>query len=220
MKSYLINLATRPDRLQQATEQLHAVGFEPERFEAFTEHQAGGNRPLAFNKSQYYCIKKAVEEGHEIFAIFEDDVMFTDGAKEKIEKAIEELPDHFALLHLGCNIIGMSTTEWEMPQPYDNHLAQIFNCWQSHAIIWSLHGAKLFLANFPYYTDDYAREGLMIYDEWLRQKFYPEMDCFVMRPMVAYQRPDFSDINQGHSDYTYCFNEGNKYLFNLSMGKA
>lgn len=212
LKSYLINLATRLDRLENATRELAGVGIDVERFEAHT----GDNRPLAFNKSQYYCIKKAVQEGHERFAIFEDDVAFVDGAKEKIVAALKELPEHFGLLHLGCNIIGMSTTVWDMPERYDEHLAYLFNCWQSHAIVWSLHGAQLFLGNFPFYTDEYEKEGLTIFDEWIRTHLYSNLDCFVMRPMVAYQRPDTSDIWGGqHSDYTSCFHEGNKYLMSL-----
>jgi GR25 family glycosyltransferase involved in LPS biosynthesis len=212
MKSYLINLASRPDRLAQATDELTRVGIEFERFEAFTPDQAGGNRPLAFNKSQYYCIKKAVDEGHERFAVFEDDVAFTEGAREKIDNALLELPDCFGLMHMGCNIVGMSTTEWKMPDKSDSHIAELFNCWQTHAIVWNKWFAKVFLKRFPFYTDDYAKEGLMIFDEWLRQNMYDISECYVMRPMVAYQRPDFSDLNQAQSDYTSCFELGNKYL--------
>lgn len=211
MKSYLINLATRPDRLESATAELSKIGIVAERIEAFT----GDNRCLAFNKSQYYTLKKAVQEEHEIFAIFEDDVSFTDGAMEQIKRAMSELPEHFGILHLGCNIVGMSTTEWQMPEKYSDNLSQLFNCWQTHAIIWSLSAAKYVLSNFPFYTDEYEREGLTIFDEWLRNNLYQDYDCFVMRPMVAFQRPDFSDIWQTQGDYSACFEQGNKYLISL-----
>lgn len=208
MKSYLLNLASRPDRLESSMNELAKIGIVPERFESFT----GPNRPLAFNKSQYYCIKKAVEEEQPVFAIFEDDVAFTEGAADLIKKALSELPESFALLHLGTNIIGMSTTEWDMPIPYSDHLAILQNSWQTHCVIWNYHAAVSFLKNFPFYTDDYMTEGLMIYDEWLRQKFYPNWECFVMKPMVCYQKPDTSDIWGGHGDYTYAFEQGNKWL--------
>lgn len=212
MKSYLINLASRPDRLENATKELAKVGIEAERFEAYT----GDNRCLAFNKSQYYCIKKAVEEGHERFAIFEDDVAFVDGAKEMIHRVLTQLNPDFCLLHLGCNIIGMSTTVWKMPNWHTDRLAVLYNCWQTHAIIWNIDGARKFLKEFKYYTDEYEKEGLVIFDEWLRVNMYPTEPSFVMRPMVAYQRPDTSDIWGGqHSDYTSCFHEGNKYLMSL-----
>lgn len=217
MKSYVINLATRPDRLQQATQELAEIGIEPERFEAYTADQAGGNRPLAFNKSQYYCIKKAVDAGHERFAVFEDDVAFIEGAHEHFEMALQELPDCFGLMHMGCNIIGMSTTEWQMPEKIEafDFIAELHNCWQTHAIVWNKWFAEAFLKMFPYHSDDYAKEGLMIFDEFLRQKMYSITDCYVMKPMIAYQRPDFSDLNQANSDYTSCFELGNKYLLEL-----
>jgi GR25 family glycosyltransferase involved in LPS biosynthesis len=213
MHSYLINLASRPDRLEKATAELNRIGIEAERFEAYT----GDNRPLAFNKSQYYCIKKAVEAGHATFAIFEDDVAFTENAAELITDAMCEIPDSLSVLHLGCNIIGMSTTQWRMPHKYSEHLAFLYNCWQTHAIVWSKPAAEYVLNNFPYYTDEYEKEGLTIFDEWLRVNLYNKFPCFVMRPMVAYQRPDVSDIWQGGgvSDYTSCFHDGNKYLLNL-----
>lgn len=226
MKSYLINLATRPDRLALATEELNKIGITPERFEAYTADQAGGNRPLAFNKSQYYCIKKAVEEGHKVFAVFEDDVCFTDGAAKVIADAVHELPIDFDCLHLGCNPIGMSTTEWKMPEEVSyinsdrdeicqNNIARLYNCWQTHAIVWSRDGAKFVIDHFPFWKDEYAVEGLMIFDEWLRVNMYIGGKSFVSRPMVAYQRPDFSDLNQAPSDYTSCFELGNKYLMEL-----
>jgi GR25 family glycosyltransferase involved in LPS biosynthesis len=211
MKSYLINLASRPDRLENATAELAKVGIVAERFEAIT----GNNRCLAFNKSQYNCLKRAIEDEQEVFAIFEDDVAFTDGAMELIKKAMSELPEHFGILHLGCNIIGMSTTEWPMPEKFSDNLAQLFNCWQTHAIIWSAAAAKYVLANFPFHTDEYEREGLTIFDEWLRTNLYEDMECFVMRPMVAYQRPDRSDLWDCNSDYTGCFHQGNQYLMGL-----
>lgn len=215
MKSYLINLASCPDRLAASTEELNKVGIPFERFEAFNRDQAGGNGPLAFNKSQYHCIKKAVEEGHERFAIFEDDVAFTENAQELISQAVQQLPEHFGVLHMGSNLVGMSTTEWEMPEKYSENLAILYNSWQTHAIIWSLPAAVFVLKNFPFYTDDYAKEGLTIFDEWLRTKVYPDFECFVMRPMVAYQRPDFSDLWQTEGNYVHSFELGNKYLMEL-----
>jgi len=218
MKSYLINLSSRPDRLEQATNELKRVGIEAERFEAFTADQAGGNRMLAFNKSQYHCIKKGVEDamvgGYDSFAVFEDDVVFAD-QWPLIAEAINELPDTFDMLSLGCNIIGMSTTEWQMPTKYSDRLAVLHNAWQTHAIVWSLDGARQVIELFQYHNDEFAVEGLMIFDEWLRNMVYPLECSFVMNPMVAYQRPDFSDLNQAPSDYTSCFTEGNRYLQSL-----
>jgi GR25 family glycosyltransferase involved in LPS biosynthesis len=211
MRSYLINLATRPDRLERSMEELNKVGFTPERFEAFT----GDNRCLAFNKSQYHCLKEAVKTEEEIFAIFEDDVAFTENAQCLIKQALSQLPEHFGVLHLGCNVVGMSTTEWEMPEQYSENLAILNNCWMTHAIIWSRAAAVYVLKNFPFYTDEYEKEGLTIFDEWLRTKVYPDFECFVMRPMVAYQRPDLSDIWGTHGDYTSSFELGNKYLMGL-----
>lgn len=212
MKHYLINLEKRADRLQASAEQLKNIGIIPERFNAYT----GDNPKLAFNKSQYHCIKKGIAENADFFGVFEDDVMFTQHAAPTIQGALNELAGRdWLLLHLGCNILGMHGMEWKMPTREGVNIARIYNGWQTHAILWNSKRAAEIIDTFAFHDDKYEREGLMIFDEWLRVNMYPHYPCYVMRPMVAWQRPDYSDIWNNPGDYTYCFHEGNKYLTKL-----
>ena len=88
-KNYLINLATRPDRLLHSQQEFNRVGLAFERFEAHTRP----DRFLAFNSSQYHCLQKAVTDGFAWFTIYEDDVIF--GPYGHATEAINQLPMDF-----------------------------------------------------------------------------------------------------------------------------
>jgi GR25 family glycosyltransferase involved in LPS biosynthesis len=84
--SYVINLNTRPDRLQNVMKRFNSVGEEFERVEAITgdsqfEHYEKFIAPMnvvANWKSHLECYGKFLESDADVCLIFEDDVEFTD----------------------------------------------------------------------------------------------------------------------------------------------
>jgi hypothetical protein len=127
-KIYCINLDKRADRWQKSLEEFTKVGIQVERFKAYEND----NRVLAFNKSQYYCIQKALEDGCERFLILEDDVEFRNW--HHLDSAINELPGNWSLLQLGCNLLGVDTFKFQHPLPYSKHLRVLVDAWQTHAV--------------------------------------------------------------------------------------
>jgi hypothetical protein len=182
-------------------ERVHIRGVEP--FQAIVED----NRVLAFNKSVYECMKLA--EDDELW-LFEDDVMFDSWP------SIHYWPENFLTIHFGANIIGTDTTVWKMPTVFNKNfpLAELHNCWQSHATWYSAECVKYILDNFKYVTDEYKTEGCQIFDEWLRVNVLPMGRSYVLNPMIAYQRPRWSEIWNRDSDYTGCHKQGNEWLKN------
>lgn len=199
------------------------VGLNVERFDAIVED----NRVLAFNKSVMACMKKAItirSEGNledtlsgkdnyketrivDDLLLFEDDVVF-----DVNNLPVLATPNGFMTLHLGCNILGMDITKWQMPTAHSQHLAKLHNCFQSHATLYSAECVKFIIDNFPFVTDQYKTEGCLIFDEWLRLNVLNQGRSYVMKPMIAYQRPRHSEIWNRFGDYTYCHIEGNKWL--------
>lgn len=191
-KIYLINLNRRPDRLELAKDEALRNGFEFERFEAFD----GDNHHLAFNKSQWSVLKKALDEGGERILILEDDVMFKSA---HLQNAVYELPLDWDVLYLGANVNGTKL------ERFSDNLFKIRNSFTTHAVAYSRKMAEWIVENFK--CDEFP-----IYDEWLRVNVQEKFKCFLVAPMVAWQRPDHSDIWGHHADYTNCFIEGNKLL--------
>ena len=49
-----------------------------------------------------------------------------------------------------------------------------------------------------------------IYDEWLRLNVLNQFKCYVVYPMVCFQRPSFSDLRNKYVDYTKGFEDSHK----------
>jgi hypothetical protein len=186
-----------------AKAEFERVGLKVEPLQAIVED----NRVLSFNKSVYECMKLA--EGDDLL-LFEDDVMFDLGNVNDYA-----FPDDALTVHLGCNLIGSDIITWQMPtNGTPAGLARLHNCWQSHATFYSAECVKFILDNFKFVTDEYKTEGCQIFDEWLRVNVLPLGRSYVLNPMIAYQRPRWSEIWNRESDYTGCHKQGNEWLKN------
>lgn len=163
------------------------------------------NRFISFNQSHYNAVKKGYATGLS-FAVFEDDVKFDEW--RHIEQAGVELPEGWDLLYLGCNF----HSNWPWPYYYSPTLASLPNALMSHAITYSIKGAKFVLDNF---NPDIITAENPVYDEWLRVNVLSQHNSFVINPMICYQRPNNSDIWQRPVSYIDIHKDGNKYLNQL-----
>jgi GR25 family glycosyltransferase involved in LPS biosynthesis len=196
--AYCLNLERNTQRWIDSEREFLSVGLEVERINCIESHE---NRYLSFNKSHYDTIQKGYETGKP-FAIFEDDIKF-DQFWKHIAEASSQLPADWDALYLGCNFHG----EWEWPVKYSAHLYRLPNAWMTHAIIYSLKGAKFVLDNFDPNT-------FPVFDEWLRVNMMPMGNTFLLTPMSCYQVPGYSDIWQTKADYTSVHFDGNIWLKN------
>lgn len=141
--------------------------------------------------------------------IFEDDVIFKN--LDHLEKAVSELPtewnDHWDMLYLGANITDMVFGIKEHPPVrYSEHLWRVERAWTSHAIAYDRKVVEYIVEYYPVHQFN-------MYDNWLSEKILPEFECFLVNPMVAFQRPGKSDLWGGiQTDYTGAFDWGNKFM--------
>jgi hypothetical protein len=213
MKILCINITEDTESWHLSQQEFARVGLIVERLPATVED----NRPLAFNKSVYKAMEAARVQtdcgyAYDDLLLFEDDVVFDSAFWPCWANYPFQLPPDFLTLHLGCNLIGMDTTVWQTPTPYSEHLARLWNCWQSHATLYSAECVKYILDNF---NPNVLDADNMIFDEWLRTKVLPMGCSYVMKPMIAYQRPRKSEIWNCHADYTSVHKLGNQYLSTL-----
>ncbi len=198
-KIYCINLAHRQDRWSECVREFEKEKIVVERFDAFS----GDNRPLAFNKSQYMCIKKAYEAGYNNVMIFEDDIQLMGTMHGHY--FMNELPSDWSVVYMGGNLLGLDGLPFEPPVRHSAHAFRVFDMLTTVAVGYSRPMMKFILDNFDY-------KGFPIYDEWLRQNVLKTFKCFVIAPRIAMQRKSFSDIWNCDTDYTSLFERGNKIL--------
>lgn len=204
MKTLCINIDSDTESWALAQKEFDRVGLTVERVSAIVED----NRPLAFNKSVYKCMEMARGDS---LLLFEDDVVFDKhNVLDLIGDGLHNMEAlSFMTLHLGCNIIGMSGTEWQMPTAHGNGIVKLHNCWQSHATLYSADCVQFILDNL---RTDVLDADNNIFDDWLRRKVLPMGRSYILNPMIAYQRPRKSEIWNTHADYTGAHIQGNEWL--------
>jgi GR25 family glycosyltransferase involved in LPS biosynthesis len=118
----------------------------------------------------------------------EDDVVFHEDTDQHLANSIKELPPDWELFYLGANIIGRSAI------PYSEHLVKTNAAWTTHAVGISRAGARQILeAGF---TID---SGML--DDQLAKRIHGRGRTFIAKPMLAVQRPGYSDLWGRKTDY-------------------
>lgn len=178
MQVKIINLDSRPDRMQEVLEELPKLGIkEHERFSAIH----GG--ALGCDKSHKECLK-----GDGPILILEDDCTFEENASKIFAKAVDQLPADFDMLYLGANVKSKAV------RYSDNLFSVSGGVHTTHAILWSDKGRKImnqmWACGMQGTIDQYlAVEGLKI------------LKAFVCWPMIALQGDSYSDVRLQWFDY-------------------
>ena len=187
--SIVINLDKRPDRLEQVTIELNNQGIEFERFSACVD-EVGWK---GYNKSIKVIFEKYADV-HNLF-IFEDDCYFESYFNRE---CLQELPSNFDGLWLGSNL------QSDHRRKYSENLSILENGWNTHAVLFSKEFRSWCLDNW---------DGELVFDEWVRINALPIRKCFVLNPMIAFQRPSNSDIVNGYADYSEAWQRAKQQLY-------
>lgn len=190
-KIVVLNLDERPDRLDQVGAELDRLGWTWERFAAVkgTPGWTGYNQSIAALFEQY--------KDEEYLLLVEDDAVFARDM-QPYYRAIEQLPEGWDALWLGSNL-----QKYHRRRVAD-HLYAMENGWCTHALLMTKAFRQWCMANWKP-TD-------IVFDEWLRTVAQPQRHCYVVKPMVALQRPSWSNIENKYADYSECWSRAQKML--------
>lgn len=156
--------------------------------------------------SQYAMLKAFLETGEKIALLLEDDVLFR--GLDRLGWAALELPENWDILYLGANITdGVFGIKERPPVKYSEQLYRIRAAWTTHAIIYTRKIADIIVRHYPVHTFE-------MYDQWLNENILPHYNCFLVNPMICYQRPGRSDLWNHNADYTGAFEWGDKFMSN------
>lgn len=174
-KPYIINLDRRSDRLEYFT-------FDYVRFPAidgmkFTDIGLEMRGYYGAYMSFLTLLREIRDKKDEMALILEDDAGFVDGWDIQLEQCMSELPINWDLLYLGG---------WRRRvRPYTFHLDRALEVYCTHALM---------------VRDKFIPKVI----EKLEKKFYkadvllsellPDYECYICNPVLAWQRPGYSDI--------------------------
>lgn len=124
----------------------------------------------------------------------EDDVVFRELGH--LPQAISELPNDWDILYLGANLICWNNGEPD-PERFSEHLFRVRAAWTTHAIAYHKRCVRKILEGQPSFD-------AQMWDNYLSQRL-PELNAFCVAPMVAWQRPRYSQIWSREDDYSEIF---------------
>jgi len=198
--SYFINLDERNDRLKSLDEEFYKINFYPERYPAI-KHENGA---IGCYLSHLDILRKARDANKNVL-IFEDDVSFPDdcNCRNVIENAMDELYDlDFDMGYLGGNILRpffQKTKYW----------ARLSHCQSTHAIFFN----KKFLSSVVNFLEQNSPDkSHLCLDQLYADFIVPNCLTYIIIPMIATQKSDFSTIEGRDMTYDIPIERYNHFL--------
>lgn len=176
MKTYVINLEHRKDRIEEIS-----VPFDWERFPATDgsifdfESSKRMRGHLGCWDSHKRLIGQIQGENNGITLILEDDCLFV---RQDLETYLAELPEDWDLLYLG----GINQ---DAPEQYSEHLDFAKNILQTHAYI----VRDKFIPTLLNTLTNHRWKVDIVFSEAIKRG-----NCFICNPPMVIQRESYSDI--------------------------
>lgn len=181
---YVVNLPKREDRLLQIAEHFQEYNIPFQRVQAIEDGQ--GAKGL---RDTMLCLfTRALAEKKQNILVFEDDAKIVEQPfwfHETMNTAVTQLPENYHLFYLG----GQPTGGY--PSQYAPNLMTVYKYYATHAVAYSAQGMKEILSRgmgFPI-------------DNWIVDQIQVLGHCYAAHPVLATQRPGFSDI--GHAEINW-----------------
>lgn len=191
-------LTVQDEEWQQALSEFEHIGLTGvEKFQAVKEigpHES-------FSHSERNILLDFYHSADETLLHLEDDVVFKDTGH--LEAAITELPGDWDVLYLGANLVQWGNGE-SAPERYSEHLFRIKGAWTTHAVAYNKKCVREILAKQPAFSEKMFDNAL--------SDLLPNLNAFIIAPMIAWQRPHMSLIWNRETNYDDVFTESEAKL--------
>ena len=195
-KIFCINLDSRPDRWQSATEEFAKHSLQVERIAGIDGSKMNLDFPPEIKEgavgcalSQFFAIKYAKQLGLNNFLLLEDDIQFEDNINNVFEEYVKEVPEDWDMLYLG----GQHFHGMNLQQVSEN----VYKCEYTLAA----HSVAFRSTVFDRFIDklvDITKPCDVHYAE-----SHKEINAYVFIPHLTWQRNSYSDIEKVNVDYTF-----------------
>jgi hypothetical protein len=192
----VLNQQSRPDRLRQFHDEAKKVKIDYEVFQSIPHPRAF----TSFNLSVYAMLCYFWETGKDKLLMMEDDCVFSPDFNERAKKSIEQVPDDWELFYFGCNVIDNNI------HMHSECVSKVTGAWTTHCV-----GIRRSLVERVLNEQYSVHEGMM--DDYFAKKVQPLGKSYVCRPMIAVQRPGYSDLWGRETDYRELFAKANEKQF-------
>jgi len=160
-------------------------------------------RHQSFSGSVRQILRDFLASDSQTLLLLEEDCIFRD--LSHLDLALTELPSQWDILYLGANLICWNNGEpW--PERVSEHLFRVYAAWTTHCVAFNRKVVEWLLEHQP-------GLNVQMFDQYLGEVL-PQLNAFVVAPMIAYQRPRVSSIWQKGAidDYTEIFMESDRRM--------
>lgn len=171
---FLINLPHRHDRLMLSMAELKKHEIQFERFEAIP-HMDGRQ---GLYETMMAVFKLSLKRGYKKILVFEDDVVFLTDPAPVMDKVIEQIPNHWDLLYLGCNPTIPFKKKWS------ENILRNERSFSTHSVGYSMYSMRRLL----------LEPVVLPYDVMLADSLQKDGLSFCVNPMLCSQKPGYSNI--------------------------
>jgi len=179
LTAYIINLKHRTDRYDHMVNEMEKLPVSYEFVEGIIDETK-----TCF-QSHKKCISLAKENNLPYVLVLEDDAMFTENVVEIFKKTFNEVQQlNWDMFYLGANLQSPATR-------ISNSLVKLTGAYTTHAYIVHERFYDMIL-NLIHYN----REIDVHYRDLMSNH-----NIYMCDPMVAYQLPSYSDLQNSHRDY-------------------
>jgi len=192
MKTFVINLKKRTDRLEHIKKECERVGLEMILVEAVDGKEAYPEAPPRIWQAAYGCQSshiKALElilESREDGLILEDDCQFDNNFKERFDMCFNELPSDFDVFFLGGSLLLEKSSE-----QYSDNLKRAKRVLCTHAYYVSKKAVKSLLEKAK------EKQGKI---DVIYTNYQQDNNCYIASPPMAFQIEGWSDLVDAHTN--------------------
>jgi hypothetical protein len=191
MNAFYINLDSRTDRREQFEEECRRMNLSIERFPAVARNPGG----LGCSYSHYNLIKLAKDRGYSSVVIFEDDFEFL-VSREEFDSVMSSLPEDFDVVMLSYNL--------QRSEPYNERFGKVLEVQTTSGYIVNSRFYDTLLSTWEVSLAEYEKQPhchwLYIVDQsW--KHLQPVSRWYYSLLRIGKQRPGWSDISNGYTDY-------------------
>ena len=208
LPKFVINLETRPDRLENIKFELDYIGWDYEVFNAVNR-----NSYMGCTLSHLGIVNIAKERGYKRVMVIEDDCDIMPYAKSFIEDLEKQIIGiEFGVVNLSPTLnrplnisskYNMLLDLTSLPPKPNERLTETF---ATNILIYDVSSFELLesIKDYAFHSGDYVHP----IDEHLVKKVYPVLQCYSPILPIAPQKNSYSDVSHGmyNNFYTQTYN--------------
>lgn len=197
---FFINLPHRRDRKEQAMAEFEKVGLSEKVKLIYGEYNEKDGR-VGLQKTLLDLFNHAYWKKMDRVLIFEDDVQFINDPIHKLKLALNDLKysfdNKFDLLYFGA-------TRTEPCMKVTNNLILLKGGLAAHAICYNHTVFEKYIKHLRRVVrHGYIATDADISDVFLASEIQPKGNSYMIYPVIATQRPGYSDIEHRNTDYSF-----------------